>query len=289
VAGKNVAEQNDYIREPFEYGGIRHDVYRGGKVGPVVLLLHEMPSFGYRTVKLANHIRDQGFRIVMPILVGGIREEATGAVGKKVALVGDGVDFAVNVAKVCISWEFVGLVQRRTSPITMWLLGLAREEAAKHDVDQVGVIGMCFSGGFALATAIDPIVGVAVVSQPAVPFAWGLLGRIPGQAADLGVSDEDRQRLLDRVGEPGFCVRTLRFQKDKIAPAARVAWIKEHLAPDEVYDSIASERPAHSVLADATDVPKDPSPQTKIEIDKALASVIATLKERLPASPAAPQ
>ena len=45
------------------------------------------------------------------------------------------------------------------------------------------MIGMCFSGGFALATAIDPVVGVAVVSQPALPIAVGPIKLIPGQAA----------------------------------------------------------------------------------------------------------
>jgi hypothetical protein len=261
---------------------MRHDVYRGGDSGPTVLLLHEMPSFGYRTVKLADHIRDKGFRIVMPILVGGIRDEATGRVGSKVALAGDAAAFVVNTVRICVSWEFVALLQRRTSPITTWLLALARAEAAKHDQTQVGVIGMCFSGGFALATAIDPVVGVAVASQPAVPFAAGVLRRIPGQAADLGLSDSDRQRLLDRAGTPGFCVRALRFERDRIAPAERVAWIKEHLAPDERWDSIPSQKTSvHSVLSDATDVARDPS--TKTDIDQALASVIATLRERLTA------
>src|SRR5215207_3036885 len=128
MARPNVAERNDYTREPFDYGGIRHDVYRGSGDGPVVLLLHEMPSFSWRTVRLANRLRDEGFRIIMPILVGGIREEPTGFLGEKAALVGSGVDFLVSLGKACISWEFVALLQRRTSPITMWLLELARSE-----------------------------------------------------------------------------------------------------------------------------------------------------------------
>lgn len=283
MARPNVAERHGYTCEPFDYGGMRHDVYRGGDAGPVLLLLHEMPSFGYRTVKLADYLRDPrtgGFRIVMPMLLDGVREEVTGTIRTKVAAARDGLDFVVNVTKICISWEFVALAQRQTSPITTWLLALAREEAARHGVRQVGVIGMCFSGGFALATAIDPVVGVAVVSQPAVPFGAGPLRLIPGQAADLGLSDDDRRRILDRVGQPGFCVRTLRFEKDWIAPPERVAWIKKHLDPDEAFDCIPSQtKAAHSVLSDATDTPKDPT--TKPRIDEALRSVVKTLKDQL--------
>lgn len=274
---QNVAELNGYACEPFEYGGIRHDVYRGGDAGPVVLLLHEMPSFSYRTVQLANHIRDRGYRIVMPILVGGIRNQPYRGRAGALRM---GADFGVNVVRFCMSWEFVGLLQHRTSPITSWLLQLARTEADGNGQRQVGVIGMCMSGGFALATAIDPVVGVAVVSQPAVPFASGPLRWIPGQAADLGLSEVDRLRLVDRKDDADFCVRAFRFTKDSIAPAERVARIEAELAPGATLTSIPSQtRAAHSVLTDATDVAKDPS--TEAAIKAALASVIATLDERL--------
>ena len=130
-----------------------------------------------------------------------------------------------------MSWQFVALLQRRTSPITAWLLALARDEARATGRPRVGVIGMCLSGGFALATAIDPVVGVAVVSQPALPFAMGPFGRIPGQAADPGVSPADYERLLARREEPDFCVRAFRYTTDQIAPAERVRRLADELGP----------------------------------------------------------
>jgi dienelactone hydrolase len=277
MARANVAEENGYRREPFEAGGITHDVYRGGDMGPVVLLLHEMPSLSWRTVILANHIRGQGFRIVIPILVGGVRGKPVGRAGKAIAPMAAGIEFGVNLVKVCVSWQFVALLQRRTSPITLWLLQLAREEAARHGQRQVGVIGMCFSGGFALATAIDPVVGVAVVSQPALPFAAGPLKLIPGQGSDLGLSDPDHARLVGRKDEPDLCIRAFRYESDSIAPKARVQRIEDELGPAATLTWIPGR--GHPVLTNATD--GDAHPTARAALDAALRSVVETLDERL--------
>ncbi len=235
-----------------------------------------MPSFSYRTVKLANHIRDHGYRIVMPLLVGGVRD---GPIDGLRGALTFGADFAATIVRICVSREFVALLQHRTSPVTDYLLALAKAEAAASGRSTVGLIGMCFSGGFALAAAIDPVVGVAVSSQPALPFASGPLARIPGQASDLGMSERDHQRLVDRKDDPGFCLRVFRYDTDWIVPAARVERIERELAPGATLTRIPAWKKAHSVLTDATDTGPDPS--AKPALDAALASVIATLDARL--------
>jgi dienelactone hydrolase len=246
-----------------------------------VLLLHEMPSFSYRTVQLADRLADEGYQVVMPLLFGGVRRRQD---NKLISAVTGGLDFASSLVKVCVSWQFVALVQRRTSPIASWLIALAREEAAASGHSRVGVIGMCFSGGFALAAAVDPVVSVAVASQPATPFAWIPLNLIPGQTRDVGLSDEDWARLLARRKADDVCVRTFRFSRDWKSPRQRVARIKDALASDERYDCIPStNRNAHAVLTDATDVAMDPD--TAPVLDEVLASLIATLRDALgPAS-----
>jgi dienelactone hydrolase len=161
--------------------------------------------------------------------------------------------------------------------VTDYLLELARAEAAASGRSKVGVIGMCLTGGFALAMAIDPVVGVTVVSQPALPFAVGPMKLIPGQAADLGLSDADHRRLLDRKGDPEFCVRALRYETDSIAPRARVERIRDELGPAATLTWIPGR--GHPVLSNATD--GTPHASVRRELDGALASVIATLEERL--------
>jgi dienelactone hydrolase len=265
-----------YERKAFAYGGIEHDVLRGGDSGPVVLLLHEIPTLSWRTILLADHVRAAGFRIAMPLMLGGIRRKPGNRVTNALAL----AEAGARILQTCVSWQFTALAQHRTSPITTWLIELARRESAAAGGGQIGVIGMCFSGGFALATAIDPVVGVAVASQPAMPYAWSLLGRIPGQAASVGMDDEHWQRVLDRRAADQVCFRTLRFERDVKSPAARVARIKRELAPDETFDCIPSRDPqAHAVLTDATEIARDPT--TEARIREALDSVVATLTDRL--------
>ncbi|MFX5680445.1 hypothetical protein ABTE28_20325, partial [Acinetobacter baumannii] len=71
----------------------------------------------------------------------------------------------------------------------------------------VGVIGMCFSGGFALATAADDSVLAPVVSQPAVPPAIGA-----GRSA-TGLSPTEEAAIRRRAGD-GLCALGLRFTND---------------------------------------------------------------------------
>jgi len=273
----NVAEQHRYACEPFAAAGRVHDVYRGG-TGPAVLLLHEMPSLSWRTVLLADRIREHGYRVVMPILVGGIRDApGTGIRGA----LGFAADFGASLWRLCVSREFVALLQHRTSPVTDYLMELARVEAAVSGSPKVGVIGMCLSGGFALATAIDPVVAVAVASQPALPFAVGPLMLIPGQAADLGLSDADRDRLLARRDDPDFCVLTFRYETDRIAPKARVERIKRELGDAATLTCIPGS--GHPVLTDATD--GTPHAEARAKLDEAVASVIAALDARLRPGP----
>jgi dienelactone hydrolase len=271
---ENAAERAGFKRGDFEAVGISHPIYHDGR-GPSVILLHELPAISWRTVKLAEHIRDRGFRVVLPSLVGGVNEEPNTPI-RKAKL---GAAFVTSTVRLCVSWQFVALLQRRTSPITGWLLALAHEEARLSRRPKVGVIGMCLTGGFALGMAIDPVIGVAVSSQPSLPFAMKPFRWIPNQVTDPGVSPVDYQRLRDRRNDPAFCVRAFRYETDKIAPVERVERLAAELGPGLIFECIEAKEKAHSVLTDATD--RSPDPEAQPRVEAALESVIKELTKRL--------
>jgi dienelactone hydrolase len=281
----DAAEKAGYRREAFEAGGIRHAVYRGGD-GPPVLLLHEMPSLSWRTISLGDLIRDRGYRVVMPRFGRFVAGRTRGAAGATNMLRG-----SANAIWMCVSWQFVVLAQNRTSPVAGWLQALARSEQAARAATlpdgmpaPVGVVGMCFSGGFALATAVDPSIGVAISSQPSLPFASGLLRRIPGQATDPGVSRTDLARLADRSATGDLCVRAYRYSNDPIAPVERIERLVEALGPGITFVPIQLEdedRPSHPVLSDAATVEGDgttPAHKARAALDDLLNALDERLK-----------
>jgi dienelactone hydrolase len=117
--------------------------------------------------------------------------------------------FSRALPQVCISKEFTKLAVGETAPIADWLRSLARELHAELGGPGVGALGMCFTGGFALAMMVDEAVAAPVLAQPSVPFAIGAR-----RAADLNLSPTDLQAVKDRAAR-GCAVLGLRFRDDK--------------------------------------------------------------------------
>jgi len=187
-----------WTRGSFSAAGFTRDTYRRGS-GPGVVVIHEVPGITPRVTQFANELVAAGFTVIMPSLLG--------EPGKPVS---PGY-IAAGLAKVCIANEFTSWAQGRTSPIVAFLRALAR---ALHDElggPGVGAIGMCFSGGFALAMMVDDIVIAPVLSQPSLPFAFGKRAR----RADLNLSPEDAQ-IVARRAAAGCQVLGLRFTGDRL-------------------------------------------------------------------------
>jgi hypothetical protein len=85
---------------------------------------------------------------------------------------------------------------------------------------------MCFSGGFALAAAVEPAVLAPVASQPSVPFPVG-----GGRKRDLGMSDRERDLVAERIRSEGLCLLGLRFSEDMAAPKDRFAAMEATFGP----------------------------------------------------------
>jgi dienelactone hydrolase len=242
-----------YRATTFAHDGMRHDVYEGG-TGPTVILIHEAGGLEHTTLDIADRLWAEGFRVLLPVLVG--RPHADGS----------GSSVVANLLKLCVSREVFVFLTGRTSRIATWLRALAAREKGDHP--GVGVIGMCFSGGFALAAAVDESVIAAIASEPALP--WPLL---PGSGADLGLSPDDLACVRERHRDGKFGFFATRYTLDRGSPAARIERIKTEFGTDVVIEPIGT---AHSVLANAAH-PETPDPVAV----PALEATIALLKARL--------
>ena len=178
------------------YDGRTFPTYRRGS-GPGVIVIHEIPAITPKVLAFADEVVDAGFTVVMPSLLGTTPGEPPGA-----------GNFLKSITKVCISREFNSWGLNKTSPVTAWLTSLAKDLHEELGGPGVGALGMCYSGGFALAMMVDGHVAAPVLSQPSMPFAFNA-----AHSRDLNLSPADLTAVKERVAE-GCSVLGLRFQDD---------------------------------------------------------------------------
>lgn len=175
--------------------GVTHPVYRRGH-GPGVVMIHELPGLTPPCIRFAEEIVERGHTVVMPVLFG-----VPGAPKTPRAT-------AASLAGVCVSREFHALALHRTSPVAGWLRSLARELHAELGGPGVGAVGMCFTGGFALAMLADAPIAAPVLAQPSTPFAVGRR-----RSADPGLGPEDVAAVRAKV-DAGCQVLGVRYVGD---------------------------------------------------------------------------
>jgi dienelactone hydrolase len=218
----------------FTAATLTRDTYRKG-VGPVVVVVHEIPGITPAVERFANDVVAAGFTVVMPDLVGTPGREVSGRY------------IASSMLKVCISREFTNMALQKTSPIISWLRALARSLHQEVGGKGVGAVGMCFSGGFALGMMVDDIMVAPVLSQPSLPFAVG-----KARAADLNLSPDDSVVIAERAAQ-GCEVLGLRFDKDKLV-GDRFSALRTLLGDAFIAVEIPSQSPKdHSVLTEQRD------------------------------------
>jgi dienelactone hydrolase len=247
-------------RESFSHQGATRHVYRGGE-GPPVIVLSELPGITPPTIALLGRLMRAGYGVVAPQLYGlpGAPQHVPSLLGKA-------------FAQVCVSREFTLFAQRKESPIADWLRALSRHEHRRHGGRGVGVIGMCFSGGFALAMMVDDSVMAPVLSQPSLPFAV-----VAGSSQDLGLPSEALERIRQRCAAEDLCVLGLRFSADAMSPHARFARLERELGDRfigvEIDSSLGNPhgiKPwAHSVLT--REYKDEPGHPTRAAFERVLA------------------
>ncbi|MCU1428134.1 MAG: dienelactone hydrolase-like enzyme [Actinomycetia bacterium] len=248
----------------FTHGTATREVFRSGS-GPGVIIIHELPGITPAVADFARRVVDAGFTVLVPSLVG--------TPGKPVSL---GYTMK-SVTQVCISREFSTWAMNSTSPIIEWLRALARALHAEVGGPGVGAVGMCFSGGFALAMAVEEAMVAPVCSQPSLPFAIGW-----ARTRDIGLSPTDLELVRERT-VAGQCVLALRFTNDRMVPAVRFQRLRDELGDRFTAVEIDSSpgnphgirKIAHSVLTEEfADRPGHP---TRDAFDR----VVAFFTERL--------
>jgi dienelactone hydrolase len=186
---------DSWDRRSHTAGDRTYPYFRRGS-GPGVVIIHEIPGIIPEVVRFAEEVVSRGFTVALPHLFGEPGRKAS-------------VPYAVGtIAKLCVSKEFSAFALGRTPPVATWLRSLTKELHEELGGPGVGAVGMCFTGGFALAMLAGAPVAAPVLAQPSTPFPVGRK-----RSADLNLSAADLDSVRDKV--VGGCqVLGLRYAGD---------------------------------------------------------------------------
>jgi dienelactone hydrolase len=169
-----------------------------------------------------------------------------------------------------VNREFTVLATGKTSPVISWLRQLAAEEHERCGGPGVGAVGMCFTGGFALAMSVDHRMLAPVLSQPSLPFSV-----TKKHKATIDISPADLDIVKGRCAAEGLQVMGLRFKGDSFVPGERFEFLRKELGDafvaveldDECANPAAAMKP-HSVLTEH--LIDEPGQPTRLALDGVL-------------------
>ena len=192
----------DYTLTHFTAGPYTRPVYRRGQ-GPAVIVIHEVPGLHTQVIAFADRLAEHGMSVWCPSLFG-----TPGAAPTKGAAA---VQLFLNI---CIRREFSAWAAGRSSSIVDWLRALAKQAHDECGGPGVGALGMCFTGGFALAMMTEPAVSAPVLSQPSLPIKAAKAGSLDCSAAELACARR-------RFESEDLSLLALRYKSDRLVPDAR--------------------------------------------------------------------
>jgi dienelactone hydrolase len=229
---------SEYDKFDFLHGPWTRTVYRRGS-GPAVIIIHELPGLNPATVRFADRVVEGGMTVFLPSLFGEPGRPRTAAYGVR-----------STISAICIRREFNVWSAGKSSPIVEWLRALARKAHGECGGRGVGAVGMCFTGGFALAMMTEPAVVAPVLSQPSMPIAAGSRKR----AAGIDASPQEIACARERFASENLSMIGLRFKSDAHVPDARFETYRREFGEKfeaielEDEDAKPSGRAPHSVL-----------------------------------------
>ncbi|MEU9374226.1 dienelactone hydrolase family protein [Streptomyces sp. NPDC048255] len=249
-----------FTQSTFTHDGATRRVLRRG-TGPAVVVLAEIPGITPKILEFAGHVAAAGCTAVLPVLFGTPGRDADPAARGWPSAARY---TASSLWQVCVSREFTLLATGRSSRVVRWLRALAAAEHERCGGPGVGAVGMCLTGGFALAMATDERLLAPVLSQPSLPLAC-----TRSRAGGIDISPGELAAVRLRCEREGLQVMGLRFRGDRLVPGDRFAYLRRELGDAfvavELDDSAAnpdSVLPPHSVLTEhLVDEPGQPTRQ----------------------------
>jgi dienelactone hydrolase len=228
---------SNYRKFSFTDGPWTRDVYQRGS-GPAVIVIHEIPGLHPLVIRFADRVAQAGMTVFLPSLFG--------EPGRPMS---NGYLYGSMFKAICIQREFNVWSAGKSSPIVEWLRALARKAHTECGGKGVGAVGMCFTGGFALAMMTEPSVVAPVLSQPSLPAPLGAT-----RAAGIDASPAEVACAKRRFQDEGLSMIGLRFKSDKGVPDPRFETYRREFGDRfeaielEDKDAQPSDRPPHSVL-----------------------------------------
>lgn len=186
-------------RDDIKYSGIQIPVYVSETGSQPVIVLHELPGMTCPFIDFCQKLVSEGYRVYMPLIFGEPRMKMGN----------------VQMAKFCLSREFRHLFKMNPDtpegrPFPRWLLHLTQTVIHENPGSDVGVIGMCLTGGFAIAAIANQGVGAVVSCQPAFPFFFGI--------RTIGLTKNQRDNCAKRcVAAPEPLVKGYRYSGDVLS------------------------------------------------------------------------
>jgi dienelactone hydrolase len=194
-------------------GDIAHHVYHcGDTAAPALLVMPEIAGFSPGLIQFVERLAEAQFQVHVPWLFGPF--------GRRRPF--------MNAVRLCVSREFANLRAGVSAPITTWLRALADHICSRNNHRQIGAIGMCLTGAFAIPLILQPGVVAAVAAQPAVPMsarhlAFGIRSAT-SDALNVDTADIAAARLKLAAGESHLLA--FRCRADRLCPADKIERLK---------------------------------------------------------------
>ena len=199
----------DFNSAEYTYNNSTRIVYHGGDTtDPLVFVLHEIPNPTPEVFDLGRKLMAEGYCVHIPVFFG--KPNRPFSTGPAIAELGLG----------CIRKAFSVFASDASSPAVDWLRQLCLDRMKDLSQKKVGMIGMCFTGNFALGLCAEEWMQAPVLSQPSLPY--------PVTKRHKRGLHMCPKTLAKAKQNPNLEILGLRFSGDWMCPRERFEQLQHH-------------------------------------------------------------